>query len=736
MADPEDSPTVTVVNADGQATDVAPADVDKWAARGFHPESGEARAARIGTAARTESEGVAAPVILHGLSAATFGATDAVARALGGADAQIQMQHIQEDHPYASLAGDLAGSLAVAGSVGKLGKAASEAVGGGLLGATVGGGAEGATYGIGNAVHELALSDDPLTAEHITSALSSNVLLGAGIGGGVSGVLKLGDIALSRAAGKLAEANAARSAIQNLPEDLANLDTKGLKEAAATERASLADAAKAERDSLEQLRVPQREELANQIHDLHTELSTERPIFHAVQGEDVEKIAGVKDIQVQMAKSFDRMRSAFDSPLSVARDPFPLIKPLEMRQGALEALQEKAPELRAALAGDSRLGALAHVDETLAQTKEQIANIQALAKSNPVQSGRLSMLTSGGSPRLDAIEAAREALSKAPDIGLVGKGAKGAAFAGATALAHMIPGVGIAAPFVGKAASDAVGAMFERMAGGVAKGVSKTQGAIASFLSTASDKVAAAAPVTATKVLNAVRFGEGPEPASSSLADVFHARSQELRQQTEYAQDGTLQMRPEARQAMAQRLAPFAAVNPLLADKIETAAARKVVYMSSKIPKRPEIDGMQIGPDTWKPSDLAIRSWARTVRACEDPHSVEMRLAQGVCTPEESEAYRVCYPERYQAMQLAITTAAPKLSKTLPISKKVALYVFSGVPTMPALQPNVLKVLQSNFAVEPGTAGGSAAPKPLPSFGALGSMKALDKPTPAQQRGS
>ena len=59
----------------------------------------------------------------------------------------------------------------------------------------------------------------------------------------------------------------------------------------------------------------------------------------------------------------------------------------------------------------------------------------------------------------------RSAVDKLAEMGLLGKGATGAAFAGVTALAHMIPGVGMAAPFLGKAASDFVGKAVQGLAG-------------------------------------------------------------------------------------------------------------------------------------------------------------------------------------------------------------------------------------------------------------------------------
>lgn len=577
------------------------------------------------------------------------------------------------------------------------------------------------------AARELAIAGDALTAERVGSSLTSASLLGSG------GKVSATERSLARAGKALEESTATRGALRSLPDDLATLDAKGLKAAAAEERAALKTQAEIEKQSLDELRIPQREELASRIGEMHHDLQANRPIFHTVQGADVEAIAGVKDIKVQLAKSFKSMRAQLDSPLSVARDPSQMVRSLEMRQVALEALQAKSPEIRAVLGNDARAIGLDHVDDALMETREQIAMAQKLHKSNPVTGMRLAEFQNGVSPRLTAIEAAQEALTKAPEAGLIQKGAKAGVFAGVTALAHAIPGVGAMAPFVGKWAGDAVGKTFESLSAAKAAVSARSQQALDAFLNVTT-KTPAATAVTATQVLAQAKFGDGPEASGKKLPDLFKARSAEIRNQTMYGPMGNVVIRPEARQAIAKRLAPIALVNPLLADKLETLQVRKTEFISSKIPRQPDVGGLQIGPDNWKPSDLEMRSWARTIRAVEDPGSVEDALAHGMVTPEAADAYRSVYPERFAAMQRETFERVPQLAKKLPLKRCIALSIFTGVPLIPALQPNILQVLQGNFAADPGSQGGAMAPRPAPSFGALGSMKSADKPTASQAR--
>lgn len=721
---PDEAGQAPVLVSAGQATTqegVTPATAGEKGAYQFHKYL-DSKTSALGAAARGAVRGL--PVL--------------------GTVAEMAMDREQVEaddtiHPGFVLGGKLAGAIAggeLAG-VGTIAETVGEAVGGGMLGAAAGEAAVGTFYGADNAVHELALSNSPLTAEHVSSVLGSNLLLGGAVGGGIGAGTKLLGRGMQLAGEKLEAVTGARSAVDSLPAELRGLDDAGLKEAYSAAKLEHAADIKAERASLDELRVNQKAEMANRVRDLHESLATDRPIFSALsRGEDLEPalkgIDGVSDARVQLAKSFKSMRSALDSPLSVQRDPSSLIRPLEQRQVALESLQQKMPELQAALAGDSRQAVLEHVDTALAETKQQIATIRSL-KETPVASGRLTVLETGPSAKMQAIDAAREALKKAPEMGLAAKGASSAAFAGVTALAHAIPGVGIAAPFVGKAASEAVQKLFSRAAGAVGKIEGKAASAAQKFLSEAKSLPAHETP-TATKVLSAVRFGVNKAATEEGLAGLFRQRTSELYQQTMRLPDGTTVMRPEARAAMAAKLDPIRHVNPLLADKIETVQARKAAYLASVAPKKPDPPALQIGPDTSRPSDMAMRAWARAVRGAEDPDGVEERLARGQISPEEAQAYRAVYPERFAELQREIFAGAPELEKTLSMQKKVALSIFTGIPVTPAMQPNVIAVLQSTFDVEPGSEGGTKAPRPQPNFGALGSLKDMDKPTRAQAR--
>ena len=132
---------------------------------------------------------------------------------------------------------------------------------------------------------------------------------------------------------------------------------------------------------------------------------------------------------------------------------------------------------------------------------------------------------------------------------------------------------------------------------------------------------------------------------------------------------------------------------------------------------------------------MAVAKWARYVDAVENPGGVEDRLARGVVTPGDAEAYRAAYPERYADLQRRIAEQLPQLRQSLPYERQLALSIFTGMPVASALNPRTVRRLQSNFASEPGSEGGTQAPRAAPNFGSQGSAKSQEL-TPSQRRES
>jgi hypothetical protein len=218
---------------------------------------------------------------------------------------------------------------------------------------------------------------------------------------------------------------------------------------------------------------------------------------------------------------------------------------------------------------------------------------------------------------------------------------------------------------------------------------------------------------------------------SHELTRAYAARATEIRSQMGSAPDGRPVMRPDARAKVAAQLAPIAALAPVLADRLETIAARRLEFLASKLPKRPDVGGMSFGPDMWRPSEMEMRTFARYAAAVEDPHAIVERLASGTVTPEDAEAMREVYPEIHADITRQIVEKLSTLQKQLPYQRRIALSLFSGVAVDPAMDPRILNQLQALHVAEEGSEQGTTAPTAQPQFG---SVRSADKYTPAQQR--
>jgi hypothetical protein len=298
-----------------------------------------------------------------------------------------------------------------------------------------------------------------------------------------------------------------------------------------------------------------------------------------------------------------------------------------------------------------------------------------------------------------------------------------------------------AIPFAGKMAE--IASAGGRVVGGLraagAKAAQRVGAAASSFLGAAEKGVSIAGPklpMAATKFLGGVRYA--PEASSSpaapapkgktTLATAFKARSDELKSQTAYDATGVPRVRPEARAAIGARLKPIAAVDPILADRMESQAVRRLEYLSSLIPRQPSIAGVQVGPNHWQPSDMEMRGFARAAAAVEDPHGVLERAIHGSVTPEDAAAMSAVHPDILNDFVLSVAPQLPALRHSLPIARQTALSILTGQPINPAMDPAILSVFQAQFQY--GDEGGQKA---QPQFGSVRANK-TEIGTPMQRR--
>lgn len=756
-------PDVNIRDRDGRTYSVSEDQAQALVSggQGWTLETPDAAVARASQERREDIYGGVAGKVAAGAAgafrAATLGLSDAAYRAAG---AEEGVRTVTEVNPGAALAGELVGGIATgrpglatpAGAAASLGarvaRTGESASAAARIGRAVAGGAvEGALTGVGDAVSELALSDKPIDAERIGSVLSSRMLFGGAIGGAAGGLGKVAEIGLAKAKGVIDEAAAdgvARARAVGAADDLANLDAAGLSAARKTEVASFKTAEKAELEAIEAARVAGRSQLADDIIAFRREVKSQN---HFLTTKDVDLPAvgeklGAKELSRKAVQANGQLDRILDNPIGLAKSPAKALDALQRQEDALAKLLDRADDLRPLFAADTsgkRMAALDTIAPALEKNRALQQRIADLAA--PPSSAKLTQLAEANAARIAAIDEAKDALAAnaARPKTLLENVTGGAAFGVAAGAASAIPFVGsVIAPFVGAKAAGFVGEkVFGRLAKAGQEAAARSAKAVDAFIDV-TRKATPFAPSAATRVLSHVAFsGEAVEAAQVAkdshrerLAPLFQARTAEIRSQVSTGPDGRAQMRPEARQAVADRLSPIAAFNPVLADQLETLAARRIEFLANKEPKRPDIAGMPIGPDIWQPSDMQMRQWARYVAAVEDPGGIEERLADGTVTPEDAEVMREVYPERMQAITMAIIAKLGTLRQQLPYHRRIALSVFSGVPVDSAMDPRVLKALQASFKDEPGAQGGIAPPKTAPQFGSV----RAEKSTPAQGR--
>jgi len=239
FADP--SGTVGVTNPETGEVEFRPeSEAQSLMREGWAPETYEQVHARELESQRAKDWdnplGAGAAGLLRG---ATLGLSDVAYRALDPERAAFELSNLKKYNPGASLAGELAGSVAgmfVPGApvaaVTKMGagvgRATQAALGGGALakigGATARGIAEGAAFGLGGGVSEIATARELPSPDDAAAILARHMGAGAAFGGGL-GLIGSGMVGLvrgatggvGRASKAMGEMSAARTELGDAP---------------------------------------------------------------------------------------------------------------------------------------------------------------------------------------------------------------------------------------------------------------------------------------------------------------------------------------------------------------------------------------------------------------------------------------------------------------------------------------------------------------------------------------
>lgn len=642
-----------------------------------------------------------------------------------------------------------------AGYVNRVGnsiRAAGE--GAGLVGRTAAGAAagvaEGGLYGAGNAVEQLASDNDPLTAERIAHVFADNVGSGALLGGAIGGVGELaisGAKAAARTIGDVADKIGAAKSVGDLPENLRSVE--GV--------------------------TKEQGEIGQALKDFRKQLSTDNPWIIADDKEGITVAnkylrrlslnpnqVGANPAQVESAiKSLDGMLTGLegirDNDLAgtvgkLAQEDRAVASEVTAKLSALgdDATHVEINGKAAQRYTENILGKNAKVSAKYISIPREdatkLADLLASGGASGARSEAAAKLggmidnTQGMLERFQNLKAAQSAIKSQPKglaATLVGHAGHNAS-AAVMALAYGHP-LAAGAALVSGLAMKAVSHVAQRVLGAVRESGLRTSGAVDALLSGARATARATVPssVTALNSLhgdtNRATYGEAP------MTTAYKRANAALAQQVQVGPDGVPALTDEARRQLAAKIAPIAAINPGLADQVETLAAAVVSFLAVKAPKPPSFESGLLGPTKWQPSPAAIAKFARYVTAAKDPGGVEERAAAGTLTPEDVQVFQTLYPARLAAFTQQIAERLPHGAGALTLNQRISLQRLTGVPLVPALLPAIAAVIQGAHQQEPGTAGGFQAPQGNAKPPAYKSTVSLQKQlqsqyTPAQQR--
>lgn len=206
-------------------------------------------------------------------------------------------------------------------------------------------------------------------------------------------------------------------------------------------------------------------------------------------------------------------------------------------------------------------------------------------------------------------------------------------------------------------------------------------------------KSAAYVPRTARAVLQSAQVNprEPDEGKGKSLADAYRATSASLARAVA-DEMGT-------RAAIAANLAHATASEPALGARLEQRAVDRLAFLASKMPKDPGL-GPSIGrQSTYRPSDAEMSRWARYVAAADDPiGALTDEMTAGALSLETVETVETLYPAIYADVQTQLIERAGQLQVELSWPQRLTLSTFFGVPVDSVMRPEMVAMLQSNYA--------------------------------------
>lgn len=521
---------------------------------------------------------------LGALGALTFGGSDAILGGIGevqGGDNAIR--EIAGRNRGARAVGEIGGLLTGAGAAGLLtraGEGAAKVTGGGLMGALASGAAQGGLVGAQQAVSEIALSEDPLTAESIAGTMFHHVLAGAALGGAGGG---LGEL-VGRAAGRV------RGVFARAAE---GLDAKA---ASMTEIAALKTAHAAEFERLTTEATALRPQVMNDLRALRPDMKALREAMGArVRSASEEIQAGLQNAERSVG--------------GIHGSPAALATPKGARS-ALDTLASYRDNL-AAVAGAEPTAAAAGMLFRVQGIEARIEQLAAPPTSLVLEdlAGKLAAAAKAVPEGSAASELVKAGVKQGTSAA-----AYGAANAAGAALG--LPGAGLIAHFL---AGKMAGKVGDLMTGQIGIRSAEVGSRIASAASAVAGAVErGAVPAFARAAATIPSFEATRDSLLTAAADPV----------------GT-------RERIDANLDGVRARDPVLADQIAGIQTRAVEHLAAVMPRA--AGGPTLGDSSAHVSPMQRDRFMRRVEVVTDPTVLLAALESGTLTPTMLETADAVY---------------------------------------------------------------------------------------------
>ena len=644
--------------------------------------------------------GILSAVGTSGARGMTLGLSDVALRALGVEPSELEaLQRVQSG---VSLASEVGGNLITLGATGVGGLArgvAARSLGTGLVGrlgtAAAAGAVEGGVIGAGHGLSRVALSDEPLSAERIVSAIGRGLLEGSLVGGvaggGLAGLGELGSVAMrgvSRGASSVskmfprralteADEAVARTAVREAADDTLSLGPSLVKDAddlvARTGYVTVDDAAAGASH-----RVLTAE--AESVQAAARELSKARETLVKDLGRSIPKSGPevAADLSGQPIVSF-----------KVTDEMVERMTPQQLRQ--FGDVHTRTQSLRGQLEslGQKKFGDVPVISDASKKMLDRLAEMST-------KGSRAGVLGDKGLDLGDMFGAAEAVgdvpgLSSVPFLGPILQLRSGLRLAKRFGLGKFVGELpGLSSKVAG--AADRTADLTTRLLGGTARVAAR-----AGALSAAAARKAA--PASATQVLAKLRVSPG-EPSQADRGPTESLRR--LRREADHVVSN-----PDAVRAhVSSRMPDAQARLPGLVDAVSSTIVRRATHLQKVIPPDPRPESLG---SRHRASARTVERVARVAEALDDPDTLLERASRGrTVHPDQVAAVREVFPAYFADVQRRLLSGIDELREDLPYRVRTILSDIFDVPVEPSRDPEYVRIVQA-----PGPLSGEQQTQPV-----------------------